>query len=78
MSSEQRKLSAELAELDLLTDTLPLKLQDYQIYFRQLVVIEPNLTKHIELLSKQKLTPIRFVKVLVFLHCWLQATCLVE
>ncbi len=67
-----------MQDLDLFSDTLPIKLQEYQMYFRHLVVIEPGLTKHIELLTKEKLTPVRYVKVMVFVHCWLQATCVIE
>lgn len=49
-SPEYRRLSGELRELDLLSDDLPIKLNEYQKYLRHKVIIEPSLNKQLEVL----------------------------
>ena len=64
--------------MELFSSTLPLRLVRYQQYFHHLVIIDPSIAKQLSAIPIDKLTPVRVVKVMAFLHCWLQATCVIE
>lgn len=50
----------------------------YEEYFRQVVIIDPLIPRQIEILLQKKPQPSNIVKTLIFMHIWLQTTCILE
>jgi len=64
--------------MELFSTVLPIKIQAYQQYFHHLVIIDPSIAKQLSAIPLDKLTPVKVIKIMTFLHCWLQATCVIE
>jgi hypothetical protein len=64
--------------MDLFSNDLPIRVSDYQHYFHHLVIIDPSIQQQLAAIPIDRISPIRALKVVIFIHCWLQATCLLE
>ena len=60
--------------MGMLSDSLAIKLTTYDNYSRELLLANGGITRHLEILTADKPTPIKIIKALLFVHAWLQTT----
>jgi hypothetical protein len=54
--------------MGMLSDSLAIKLTTYDNYSRELLLANGGITRHLEILTADKPTPIKIIKALLFVH----------
>jgi len=73
-SKDYRKTYEDLSKLGMLSDTFSISFSALVKYLSDVVLNLSDIEQHLKILKTEKLTPIKVVKHLLFIHAWMQVS----
>ncbi len=73
-SKDYRKTYEDLSKLGMLSDSFSINFSSLLKYLSDLVLNLNDIEQHLKKLKNEKLTPMKVVKHLLFIHAWMQVS----